>query len=147
IKKNHILIYSKSYCPHSLRAKKLLESIHRKISEPKVFELNLMGSEGEDIQAYLLERTKQRTVPNIFIAQAHIGGADDLVNLHNAGALEPMIVSRSRIYSKINKFKKIQENTDSSFLIFLLIVIVSAIGYTIFRRSKSQQQLNLKEKM
>lgn len=34
-------------------------------------------SEGADIQAELLELTKQRTVPNVFVNGKHIGGNDD----------------------------------------------------------------------
>lgn len=34
--------------------------------------------DGSDIQAALAELTSQRTVPNIFINQKHIGGNSDL---------------------------------------------------------------------
>jgi len=33
-------------------------------------------SEGNDIQAVLLDLTKQRTVPNVFVNGKHIGGND-----------------------------------------------------------------------
>ena len=53
--------------------------------------------EGSEIQSYLLEKTGQRTVPNIFIAKKHIGGNSDLSAkkgseleklLREAGAIE-----------------------------------------------------------
>lgn len=40
--------------------------------------------DGSLIQAQLLQRTSQRTVPNVFIAGAHVGGDDDLTELYNA---------------------------------------------------------------
>lgn len=65
IASNLVVVYSKSYCPYSKRAKSLLASIPRKREEPKVFELDEMGEEGVETQMYLLERTGQRTVPNV----------------------------------------------------------------------------------
>ena len=35
---------------------------------------DLSLAEGSDIQEYLYQKTKQSTVPNIFIRQQHIGG-------------------------------------------------------------------------
>ena len=39
----------------------------------------------------LVERTKQRTVPQIFINDQHIGGCDDLYALERQGALDPLL--------------------------------------------------------
>lgn len=42
-------------------------------------ETNVVASDdGADIQSALQEITSQRTVPNIFVAQKHIGGNSDL---------------------------------------------------------------------
>lgn len=49
--------------------------------------------EGDQIQAYLGEKTGQRTVPNIFIEQKHIGGNSDLQKIKNAGKLKELLVS------------------------------------------------------
>jgi glutaredoxin 3 len=35
-------------------------------------------ADGSAIQAYLEKKTKQRTVPNVFIGATHIGGNSDL---------------------------------------------------------------------
>ncbi|EGG02949.1 uncharacterized protein MELLADRAFT_49690 [Melampsora larici-populina 98AG31] len=91
IKTHPIVVYSKSYCPYCRRAKNLLASIPNKVADPKVFELDLMGQEGTETQAYLLKLTGQGTVPNIFIGHKHIGGADDLASLHAMGGLEPLL--------------------------------------------------------
>jgi glutaredoxin 3 len=43
------------------------------------------------MQQYLLQKTGQSTVPNIFIHQNHIGGNDRVQQLHQQGKLENMI--------------------------------------------------------
>lgn len=48
-------------------------------------------AEGEAIQAYLLEKTGQRTVPNIFVNKTHIGGSDDLTKAESDGTLEKLL--------------------------------------------------------
>jgi glutaredoxin len=63
-----------------------------------VIELNeLEGSEdGRLIQAYLLEKTGQRTVPNVFIGQGHVGGNSDLQQLYATGKLKDILESLIR---------------------------------------------------
>ncbi|KZO94088.1 glutaredoxin [Calocera viscosa TUFC12733] len=85
INDNKIVIFSKSYCPYCRRAKGVLAS-----QGPKIFELDEM-EDGADIQAYLQQKTGQRTVPNIFIGQKHIGGSDDLAQLDKSGALAKLL--------------------------------------------------------
>lgn len=48
---------------------------------------------GEEIQAYLAQKTGQRTVPNVFIGQKHIGGNSDLQKIKNDGKLKELLVS------------------------------------------------------
>ena len=87
------MIFSKSHCPYSKKAKQLIASIPDKRSEPEIHELDLMeGSQGAEIQAYLLEKTGQRTVPNVFIGKQHIGGSDKLAELHEQGELVKLIM-------------------------------------------------------
>eukprot|EP00842_Homolaphlyctis_polyrhiza_P001215 jgi/Hompol1/2094/HPOL_003560-RA len=83
------VVYSKSYCPWCTKAKAILTS---KGIEYTVIELDKI-EEGADIQAYLLEKTKQRTVPNIFIHQQHIGGHDDLVAAVASGKLDKALAA------------------------------------------------------
>lgn len=58
--------------------------------ESKVLELDTI-SHGSSIQNALQEMTGQRTVPNIFINQKHIGGNSDLQDLHRAGKLQSLL--------------------------------------------------------
>ena len=60
--------------PGSKKAKQAIAAVPNKKSEPKIFELDLLGEEGQQMQDYLLQKTGQRTVPNVFIGQKHIGG-------------------------------------------------------------------------
>lgn len=46
---------------------------------------------GSAIQQYLQEKTGQRTVPNIFINEQHIGGCDDLMKLNGSGELKKLL--------------------------------------------------------
>jgi glutaredoxin 3 len=48
--------------------------------------------QGAQIQNYLLEKTGQRTVPNIFIGHKHIGGADAVAALHEQGELVKLLI-------------------------------------------------------
>lgn len=48
--------------------------------------------DGSDIQNYLHQKTGQRTVPNIFINQQHIGGCDSLVAAKANGSLKKLLL-------------------------------------------------------
>jgi len=39
----------------------------------------------------MMTRTGRRTVPQIYIGDAHVGGYDDLVALDRAGKLDPLL--------------------------------------------------------
>jgi len=94
INENKIAIFSKSYCPYCAKAKKLLTNLPGVDSEQvKILELDEMGSEGQDIQAYLADKTGQRTVPNIFINKQHVGGSDDLAKFEKSGELAKAIAA------------------------------------------------------
>lgn len=42
----------------------------------------------------MMERTKRRTVPQIFIGETHVGGYDDLAAMDRAGELMPLLEGR-----------------------------------------------------
>ncbi|RDB24795.1 Glutaredoxin [Hypsizygus marmoreus] len=79
-KKYPIVVFSKSYCPYSRRAKQLLETynIH---PAPKVIEVDLR-EDSEIIKTILTRLTQHSTFPNIVIRGKSIGGSDDLQALH-----------------------------------------------------------------
>ncbi|KAF5352785.1 hypothetical protein D9756_006209 [Leucocoprinus leucothites] len=86
---NQIAIFSKSYCPFCKRAKALLKE---KFPDAKsvIYELDEMD-DGTDIQNYLHTKTGQRTVPNIFVGQEHIGGCDDTFAAEKAGRIATLL--------------------------------------------------------
>ncbi|KAI7905360.1 glutaredoxin-1 [Cokeromyces recurvatus] len=87
IKNNKIAVFSKSYCPYCKRAKEALRELGEEFF---VIELD-QDANGAAIQQYLLDKTGQRTVPNIFINQQHIGGCDSLLAAKNNGSLQKLL--------------------------------------------------------
>ncbi|KAG0310911.1 glutaredoxin [Dissophora globulifera] len=93
IRENKVMFFGKSYCPHCRNAKGLLTSkgIHF-----KTFEIDLENN-GQQVQEYLLQKTGQRTVPNIFINKEHVGGNSDLIAANGSGKLDKMLNNRSEL--------------------------------------------------
>ncbi|KAJ2901137.1 Glutaredoxin [Coemansia aciculifera] len=87
ISQNAVMVFSKSYCPYCTRAKDELSK--RKIAF-KAVELD-KTQDGSDIQAYLLQLTKQRTVPNIFANGHHVGGCDATLDKLASGAFQTLL--------------------------------------------------------
>ena len=67
---NTVTIFSKTYCPHCKRIKEFFKA---KSIEYEALELDIMGQLGKDIQATLLDRTGQSTVPSVWINGKFIG--------------------------------------------------------------------------
>jgi len=84
---NRVVIFSKSWCPYCRKAKGILAD-----EKATVLELD-EREDGDEIQAYLLEKTGQRTVPNIFINQKHVGGSDDLAKAKASGELPKLLAA------------------------------------------------------
>uniref|UniRef100_A0A7S3V2F6 Glutaredoxin domain-containing protein n=1 Tax=Aplanochytrium stocchinoi TaxID=215587 RepID=A0A7S3V2F6_9STRA len=78
IKDNKVLVLSKTYCPYCKRAKEHLNSFN--LTGIKILELDTI-SNGDSLQKAAQKETGQRTVPNIWIGEKHIGGCDDLLSI------------------------------------------------------------------
>ncbi|SCV72028.1 BQ2448_4722 [Microbotryum intermedium] len=89
IKDSHVVVFSKSYCPYCKATKQLLNDLDAKAT---VFELDQM-EEGKraDWQAYLGEKTGQRTVPSVWIDGDFIGGNSDVQSAHTSGKLQKLL--------------------------------------------------------
>ncbi|KOS21948.1 Glutaredoxin [Escovopsis weberi] len=87
IEQNKVVVFSKTWCPYCAQAKKTLGDF--KIDFTAV-ELDNLKNERE-MQDALLEVSGQRTVPNIYIGQKHIGGNSDLQALKSSGQLETLL--------------------------------------------------------
>lgn len=79
-----IEIYTKSYCPHCQRAKELLRRKGASFVEYDVTEDPLKEQE-------MRERSGRKTVPEIFIDDALVGGCDSLYALEEQGSLDRML--------------------------------------------------------
>lgn len=79
-----IVIYTKRWCPFCLRAKSLLEERGYDFDE-----IDLTGN--KERRAWLAQKSGQKTVPQIFIHGACIGGSTELVALDAAGDLGALI--------------------------------------------------------
>ncbi|KAB2885982.1 MAG: glutaredoxin 3 [Albidovulum sp.] len=82
-----IEIYTTPWCGYCLAAKRLLEAKGAAYVETDVSRDPAMRSE-------MMQRASgRRTVPQIFIGERHVGGADDLHALDRAGKLDLLLAS------------------------------------------------------
>ncbi|XP_027361128.1 glutaredoxin-C3 [Abrus precatorius] len=84
---NRIAVFSKSYCPYCLRAKRMLAELNE---QPFVVELDLRD-DGYQIQSVLLDLIGRKTVPQVFVNGKHIGGSDDLRAAVKSGELQKLL--------------------------------------------------------
>lgn len=82
-----VTIYTTSSCVFCLRAKEYLRS-----KGVPYEEVDVTGDEAA--RARLVERANgQRTVPQIFVGDVHVGGYTDLVALDRQGEFQPLLRS------------------------------------------------------
>ena len=79
-----VVIYTTTICPYCVRAKMLLQK------KGVAYEEINVGNDHE-MRIKLVEMTRQRTVPQIFINDRPIGGCDELYALERQGALDPLL--------------------------------------------------------
>lgn len=83
-----IIIYTSAICPYCIAAKNFLKSKGQQWKEVRI---DLDPVERERMMA----RARRTSVPQIFIGDTHVGGYDDMIALHRAGGLEPLLEGRS----------------------------------------------------
>lgn len=86
LKQSPVIIFSKSYCPYSKKAKHILLEKYRIVPEPFVVELDIEPL-GPKLQDLLQHMTGRRTVPNILLVGKSIGGGDDMEELDQTDTL------------------------------------------------------------
>jgi glutaredoxin 3 len=79
-----VTIYTTRTCPYCFAAKRLLGARGVAYEEIDV-------SSDNDKRAWLVEKTGQRTVPQVFIRGESIGGYQELAALDGDGRLEQML--------------------------------------------------------
>ncbi|KAG2307736.1 hypothetical protein Bca52824_027484 [Brassica carinata] len=102
VSSNAVVVFSKSYCPYCVRVKELLQQLGAKfvaieLDKDIVHCCFYNTGDGSQVQSALAEWTGQRTVPNVFIGNNHIGGCDDVTKLHRDGKLVPMLTEAGAI--------------------------------------------------
>ncbi|KAF1687484.1 glutaredoxin 3 [Pseudoxanthomonas broegbernensis] len=79
-----IRIYSTAICPYCVAAKNFLKSQGRQWTEIRVD----LDPVERDKMVGLARRT---SVPQIFVGDVHVGGYDDMMAMHRAGRLLPLL--------------------------------------------------------
>lgn len=82
-----VLMYTTAVCPYCIRAKQLLKA--RGVVEIEEVRIDLDPVRRDE----MMEKTRRRTVPQIYIGDTHVGGCDDLIALDAAGELEPLLAA------------------------------------------------------
>ncbi|KAH8950056.1 hypothetical protein BDL97_10G064000 [Sphagnum fallax] len=83
-----VVVWSKTYCPYSIRVKKLFDKLGYNF---QAVELDEIAEEG--LQDALERVSGLSTVPNVYIGGKHIGGCDDTVTLHMRSELVPLLTA------------------------------------------------------
>lgn len=79
-----VVVYSTDYCPYCDRAKALLKKKGVAYEEIRV-------EDRPDLRSWLVEATRQRTVPQVFVNGKALGGFTDIAALDQRGQLDPLL--------------------------------------------------------
>ena len=84
-----VTMYATGYCPYCLMAERLLQQKGVEIDKIRV-----------DLEPQrrveMMERTRRRTVPQIYIGEVHVGGYDELSALDRAGELDTLLARETK---------------------------------------------------
>lgn len=80
-----VLMYCTAVCPYCVRAEQLLR--HKGVHEIEKVRVDMEPG----LRLAMMEKTGRRTVPQIYINGAHVGGYDDLATLDHAGRLDELL--------------------------------------------------------
>ena len=83
-----VKMYTTAVCPYCTRAKQLLKA--RGVDAIEEIRIDMDPQQ----RAEMMSITGQRTVPQIFIGDVHVGGCDDLVALDSRGGLLPLLAGQ-----------------------------------------------------
>lgn len=79
-----VTLYTTQYCPFCIAAKRLLNSLDVTFNEIPVDADAARRQE-------MMKLSGQRTVPQIWVGDTHVGGCDELYSLHENGKLKPLL--------------------------------------------------------
>jgi glutaredoxin 3 len=78
-------MYVTGYCPYCGMAERLLRA--KGVLDIEKIRVDL----DPELRDEMMNRTRRRTVPQIYIGEVHVGGFDDLAALDRAGGLDPLL--------------------------------------------------------
>jgi glutaredoxin 3 len=81
-----VVMYATGWCPYCRRAEALLRA---KGAEIEKIDLDAQPERRAEME----RRSRQRTVPQIWIGATHIGGCDELHDLDRRGKLDPLLAA------------------------------------------------------
>lgn len=84
-----ITIYTTATCPYCERAKALLRQKNLEFNEIPV-------DDNSKLRRELSEMTGRATVPQIYFGELHVGGCDDLYELHYDGKLDQLLAEQAQ---------------------------------------------------
>lgn len=84
-----VLMYCTEVCPYCVRAERLLRA--KGVVEIEKIRVDLQP----ELRMAMMEKTGQRTVPQIYIGTHHVGGYDDLAALEHSGKLTGLLTKTS----------------------------------------------------
>ena len=79
-----VKVYSGRLCSYCVAAKRLLDKKGVRYEEVMVDNDPILREEMEQL-------SRRQTIPQIFIGDFHVGGYDDLVELHREGRLDQLL--------------------------------------------------------
>jgi glutaredoxin 3 len=80
-----VTMYATAACPYCIQAERLLRA--KGVAEIAKIRVDLDPA----MRKAMMEKTGRRTVPQIYIADVHVGGYEDLVALDRRGALDALL--------------------------------------------------------
>ncbi len=81
-----IQIYTTNICPYCMMAKRLLDK-----KGVNYTEINVESKPG--LREKMMQKTKRRTVPQIYIGDYHVGGFDELYALDQQQKLDDLLTA------------------------------------------------------
>lgn len=79
-----VVIYSTGVCPYCVMARQLLQKKGVRYTEVRVDQEPVRRAEME-------QRSRRRSVPQIFIGETHVGGFDDMARMEHRGELDALL--------------------------------------------------------
>lgn len=80
-----VILYTTAWCPHCMRAKALLERKGIAFREVDV-------EESRELRQEMITRSGgRRSVPQVFIGDRHLGGAEELAAAERSGELDRLL--------------------------------------------------------